>query len=366
MYWHLILTEKCNSRCRYCYEKSMKEFDNGLQERFDFDFKVPVDSEVDIEKLKNFISKDKNPKIIFYGGEPLLQIEKIKKIMDEIPAEFFMQTNGKLLGKLPKEYMNKFKRILISIDGDKKRTDFNRGEGTYDLILRNIKLLRDNGFGGEIVARMTIAQEFPDVFEQIKYLIEIGFYSVHWQIDAGFYKNDFDKEKFSEFVEEYNKSISKLIDFWLEEISKGNVLKFYPFLGIFETLYYNKKEKLRCGSGYANYTITTNGKIAACPIMNNIKDFYCGDLDSKELKEINIGGKCGECGYLDLCGGRCLYSNKAQLWPEDGEKLICETIKHLVDKMKGVFPTIKNYIEDGIVSEKQFEYEKYFGPEIIP
>ncbi|MBU3912936.1 MAG: radical SAM protein [Nanoarchaeota archaeon] len=27
MHFHIILTEKCNSQCKYCYEKSMKEFD---------------------------------------------------------------------------------------------------------------------------------------------------------------------------------------------------------------------------------------------------------------------------------------------------------------------------------------------------
>ena len=52
----------------------MKEFDNGLTEKWDFDFDVPCDTEVDLEKLKTFISKDKDPVIIFYGGEPLLQI----------------------------------------------------------------------------------------------------------------------------------------------------------------------------------------------------------------------------------------------------------------------------------------------------
>ena len=41
----------------------------------------------------------------------------------------------------------------------------------------------------------------------------------------------------------------------------GKVLKIYPFLGIFDSLYYKTKTKLRCGSGYANYTINTNGNI---------------------------------------------------------------------------------------------------------
>ena len=114
MHYHIILTEKCNSECKYCYEKSMKEFDNKLKEKFKFDYSGPEKSEVDIQKLKRFLEKDKEPVLIFYGGEPLLEIEKIKEIIDNIDCKFRMQTNGKLLDKLPIEYLNKIDKILVS------------------------------------------------------------------------------------------------------------------------------------------------------------------------------------------------------------------------------------------------------------
>jgi len=216
---------------------------------------------------------------------------------------------------------------------------------------------------------MTISQEFPDIYNQVKHLIDGQIFdSVHWQLDAGFYQNDFNKEKFEEFAEQYNNQVSKLIDYWVKQIRQGKVLKLYPFLGIFDSLYRNTDSKLRCGAGYANYTITTNGKITACPITNNITDFYCGDLSSKinELKQIQVTQPCNQCSHLNICGGRCLYSNKAKLWPEQGEKLICMTIIHLINELKNKLPEIKQLIKDKIVSEKDFEYEKYFGPEIIP
>ena len=61
-----------------------------------------------------------------------------------------------------------------------------------------------------------------------------------------------------------------------------------------------------------------------------------------------------------------MYSNYGKLWPEEGEKLICSTIIHLIESIKKKVPEIKKLIEKGIISEKDFEYEKYFGPEIIP
>ena len=57
MHYPILLTESCNSRCRYCYEKSMKEFDNGLDKKFNFDFSAPPASNVDITKLKTFLKK---------------------------------------------------------------------------------------------------------------------------------------------------------------------------------------------------------------------------------------------------------------------------------------------------------------------
>lgn len=366
MYYHLLLTEECNSKCRYCYEKSMKEFNNELEKKWKFDFNTPCKFDVNIEKLKKFL-KPKDT-LIFYGGEPLLNIEKMKEIIDYVKVDSFcMQTNGKLLNILPSEYMNKFSKILVSLDGSKERTDFNRGVGTYEKVLKNLKLIRKNGYTGEIVARMTIS--FPDIYEQVIEIMKLNeIDSIHWQLDAGFYKNDFNEKEFSKFVKRYNDSISNLANYWVNEMKKGKILKFYPFLGIFESIYYGKKEKLRCGAGHSNYTITTDGKIVACPIMNCICDFFCGDLNSKqsELKKIKVGEPCSFCEYLNLCGGRCLYSNKAKLWPKEGQRLICDTVIHLIKTIDKKIPEIKNLIKEKKIKKEDFFYEKYFGPEIIP
>ncbi len=368
----------CNAQCKYCYEKSFQEFDNGLDKKFKFDFSAPAHIQVETEKIKSFLSKDKNPTLIFYGGEPLLKIKKLKEIIDsfsDTKTKFCMQSNAKLLDKVPKEYLNKFSKILVSIDGDKERTDFNRGNGTFDLVAKNLKLAKKNNFAGEFVARMTLSPlpksgvDVSDIFEQGKFLLGLDvFDSLHWQIDAGFYKFDFNKKDFSEFVEKYNSSISKFVDYWVEEMRNGRVLKIYPFLGIFETIFYNKKTTLMCGAGYEGYAITTDGKVVACPIMNSITDFYAGDLntDISQLKRFEVVEPCSSCDYLGNCGGRCLYSNHAKLWPEEGQKLICETIIFLIEKIKFKIPEIKKLINDGKIKESDFEYEKYFGPEIIP
>jgi len=368
MDYHILLTENCNLKCRYCYGKSWEENPDCLKGKFEFDFTEPEDSEVVLSKLKSFLNKDKNPVLIFYGGEPLMKIKKIKKIMDSINVPFRMQTNGVLLDKLEPKYLNRIDKILVSIDGNKERTELNRGKGTFEKVMQNIQLIKKNGYSGELIARMTIAQDCPDVFEQVLNLVELGFTSVHWQLDSGFYSYDFESKKIKTFFEKYNKSVKKLIDWWIAEIKKGKVWKFYPFIGIVESLLKNEKTKLRCGAGHSGYAITTSGKVVACPIMNCIKDFECGNLDSnpRELKKVDIGGRCLNCDYRGLCGGRCLYWNKSKLWPEEGDDLICESIKFLIDELKSKENEIRQTIDKKIISFVDFEYEKYFGPEIIP
>ena len=364
MHYHIILTERCNLKCKYCYEKSMEEFENGLEKKWDYDKSSPVDSEVSIEKLKKFLKPEDT--LIFYGGEPLVMLEKFKEIMDNVDCRFCIQTNGIFLEKIPKKYLIKLDKMLVSIDGTKERDTENKGFGHYEKILSNLETIRKEGYNGEIVARMVISKS--DLYKQVKHILELDLFdSVHWQIDAGFYKNDFNKGKFEKFVKEYNESLSKLVKFWKEELKKGKVVKLYPFLGVFDSLFYGKKTKLPCGSGYANFTITTKGDLSACPIMNSVKNFYCGNLIEGKKREIHVENEiCNKCSYLDVCGGRCLYWREAGLWPKEGDDLICKTIMHLIDEIKSKISEIKDLMRAGIVSKKDFEFEKYFGPEIIP
>ncbi len=371
MHYHIILTELCNSNCKYCYEKSMKEAElgNDLKDKFEFDFTTPEKSKVSLVDLKQFLN-EKEDVLVFYGGEPLTEIDRIKEIIDNIKLPFRMQTNGLLLDKLDIKYLKKIDKILISIDGTKERTDFNRGKGTYDKIISNIKKIRQEGYSGELIARMTINQS--DIYQQVLHIIELIkqglFDSIHWQLDAGFYKHDFNEENFSEFVRTYNHGISKLIRFWIDEMSKGKIWKIYPFIGIMESLLNEQKTKLRCGAGHSGFAITTDGQISACPIKNCVRSFYVGDIKTKKenFKQINLIEPCLDCKYLDLCGGRCLYSNHAKLWSNNGEELICKTIKYLINELKQNKATIKDLINKKIISSSDFKYEKYFGPEIIP
>ena len=164
---------------------------------FKIDYSVPAEISYDIGLLKKFLEKDPEPFLIFYGGEPMLCIETMKQIMDNIETkQFIIQTNGLHLNKLEPTYVNKLSIIFVSLDGNEKLTDFYRGKGVYQRVVENIKAIKRNGFKGELIARMTIMEE-TDIYESVKWLLnnpDHSFSSVHWQLDAGFWKNDYPKD----------------------------------------------------------------------------------------------------------------------------------------------------------------------------
>lgn len=373
MYFHIILTTHCNLQCKYCYGKSCDAIGTDFG-NFDIDYSLPKEIDYQIEWLKDFCEKDPECILTFYGGEPTLCLERIRQIMDMVPVKYFLiQTNGLLLDKLEPDYVNRLHSILVSLDGDENLTDYYRGAGVYRKVVENVERIMNNGFKGEIIARMTVMEE-TDIFKQVKWLVnneEFRFSSIHWQLDAGFWKNDFANRQFERWVEEsYNPGVKQLVQYWVDYMERsGRVLKLYPFLAVMNSLLNEEKSFLRCGSGWINYSILTDGSITLCPIMGGMKDFYVGNIKTAnplELKKVFVSKPCSECSILDGCGGRCLYANITKQWDEQQYALVCHTVKNMIDSLKQEEPRVQRLIREGRIRLSDFDFLKYNGCEIIP
>ena len=367
MFFHLIVTDDCNLCCSYCRGKMFEEEDPAGHSPGTIDETICENLAFPLTELYAFLARDQHAVLTFIGGEPLIRSDLVMEIMDDAPVKRFMlQTNGTLLSKLPKEYTNRFETILISIDGDKALTDGHRGEGIYDMVLSTANLIRKNGYNGELIARMTIAED-TDIFSAVTHLAH-HFTSIHWQMDADF-TGDFSHRRFAVWSEEYNAGIRRLVSEWVSRIEKtGVVPKWYPFLSTTEDLLLGRSSKLRCGSGYANYSIMTNGWIAPCPIMVGMADYYAGhvrDADPIHLPEVPIGEPCLSCDIYGFCGGRCLYSNIVRPW-RDESRLVCGTVRALHDALVEILPRIQKMLDEGTLSMEAFAHTRYNGCEIIP
>ncbi|MEM3731628.1 MAG: TIGR04084 family radical SAM/SPASM domain-containing protein [Candidatus Bathyarchaeia archaeon] len=375
MFFHVMLTTECNLQCRYCFGEALEDFDSDFGfGGLDVDYSLPKRISYDVAVLNQFCSQDLNCVLIFYGGEPLLCLDKVKAIMDHVRAKhFIVQTNGLFLDRLEPEYVNRFHTILVSVDGDEALTDFYRGHGTFRRVVENLKLVRRNGFGGEIVARMTVMEQ-TDIYKQVRWLVENGdfaFHSVHWQLNAGFW-NDFEKRYFKRWAERsYNPGIRRLVHFWVDYMEWfGVVLRLYPFLGIAQSILTGETQcLLRCGGGWINYAIQTDGHIIPCPTMWGMKDYYLGHISTANplnLPKIFVGEPCTKCEIYGLCGGRCLYANITKRWKENAYKEVCKTVQNLIEAVSKEIPRIRNLIKSGRVRLEDFNFMKYNGCEIIP
>lgn len=372
MFFHVLLTTECNLQCKYCYGKSCDDIDSDFQ--FNIDYDVPKKIDYDVVTLASFCEKDPDCVLSFYGGEPTLCLKKMEEIMDNVRAEHFLiQTNGLFLDKLDPDYTNRLSTILVSIDGSRRLTDYYRGAGVYQKVVDNLRSVRRNGFGGEIVARMTVMEE-TDIVKEVKWLLsnpDFEFSSVHWQLDAGFWKNDFARRPFEKWVNEsYNPGVRHLVRFWVDEMEKnGRVLRLYPFLGLMQSLLRREGSFLRCGSGWSNYSILTNGCIVPCPVMSGMKDFYLGHISTAnplKLKRVSVSEPCTECRIVNECGGRCLYANITKRWSREAYAVVCGTVENLVSSVREEMPRVDRLIKGGKIEPSDFEYMKYNGCEIIP
>lgn len=181
-----IVTKDCQLRCKYCYQ-----VDKASHSVMSFD---TAQKAVDcvLEESKSW--KCDSLVFDFTGGEPLLQIHLINRVVGYIFAMaeknhhplrktiiVRITTNGILYGtKQVQEFIIKYKeylRISISIDGDKIHNDLNRiyknGRGSYDDILSNVKLWTEQF--SDALTRITVSSaNVQYVYECIKHLIELG------------------------------------------------------------------------------------------------------------------------------------------------------------------------------------------------
>lgn len=149
-YLILQVTQQCNLRCKYCAYSGNYYNREHSSERMSFDIaKKAIDFYLERSDSANELC------LGFYGGEPLLEYELIKKCVDYIknqggdkPIRFPMTTNGTLLSDEVIKFIVQHQfTLMISLDGNRESHNANRkyatGFGTFDTILKNLKALKE-------------------------------------------------------------------------------------------------------------------------------------------------------------------------------------------------------------------------------
>ena len=138
----LHVAHDCNLRCEYCFA-SEGDYNSG-RKLMNKDVALKA-----VDYLVQNSSGRKNIEIDFFGGEPLMNFDTVKEVVDygrQIERKtdkkfyFTITTNGTLLDKQKIDYINEnMDNVVISIDGRKEVHDAVRHDrahhGSYDKII---------------------------------------------------------------------------------------------------------------------------------------------------------------------------------------------------------------------------------------
>jgi uncharacterized protein len=359
--YHVILTERCNLNCGYC---------GGTRHVND----IPLDVAYDVGQLANFIAHDNEAIIGFYGGEPLLAVDKMYDVMDQVPAKAFtLQTNGTHLDEVDPSYLNRLDAILVSIDGGREITDANRGGGVYGTVIDNCRTIRRRGFKNDLIARMAFSRR-GNIYRDVTHLLELiepTFDHVHWQLDV-FWSEIRDEHEVEEWLDKYDEGVASLIQDFGQSLSQGVVLGVVPFIPILCTLMTGEPvPHIRCGSGRDSFAVMTSGRIDLCPIAPDLPYSAVGDIRNTSpdyLRDIHpVGEPCSLCPDKWVCGGRCLFANKTMFWGERWFERVCASTRHMIRGLEKLVEPTRRLIREGVLKGDALDYPSMNnGCEIIP
>lgn len=186
----LEVTQQCNLRCKYCiYDHEHENFRNYESKEMTWDIaKRAID-------YANLHSKDQVV-ISFYGGEPLLKFDLIKKsveyaqsIIKEKALSFSMTTNMVLMDERKADFIAKvpYFSVTASIDGPQHIHDANRvdikGNGTYIESMKGLKIFVEKlkEFDSNFKNRISLSMVLDQPFLNTKYdEIETFFKELDW------------------------------------------------------------------------------------------------------------------------------------------------------------------------------------------
>ena len=319
------LTRRCNLECAHCYIAA------GPDQETDGELST---SEC-LAIADQILAINPAPMFILSGGEPLLRedLTTIARHCVEGGATVVVGTNGTLLTD---ERIADLKDagvtgVAVSIESlDPTYHDrFRRGHGSLDATLAAIDRLVANRLDFVIQTTLTKGNqdELPDLVAWAARKGAVSF-NAYFLVTTG---RGAGMRPLSPEV--FESLLAQLADLHVEYLGRMMVrAKCAPaFMRLVHERAPNSpilQYATRCPCGVQYCRITPDGQLTACPYL----PVSAGDLRREtfaevwqsaplfqELRDPNLGGKCGRCGYRALCGG-C----RARAFSESGDYLAAD------------------------------------------
>lgn len=305
------LNYNCNLMCPYCYQN-------------DIAAKKVMSPEVELE-LYGFFEKVKTSNnlakidIAFIGGEPLLNLELMLRIMQkasvifrDVDVNYSIVSNGTLFTKeVVRRIKNiQFSSIQITLDGSRDIHNalrmYKNHTGTYDDILENLTLLQNDHLPVQINCNLNANsyRQVDSLFEELtkRQIFFPVFFSLVFECESSHQKRKF-------------AILSEHKTMWLDahKIAAEYGHKYPPFYRL---------SYMVCGVEKVNdFNISPSGKIYKCLSGMEKEEFFLADLRdygntryynrlSNFIEYNNLKEKCPRCKFVVFCGGWCRYAKR--------------------------------------------------------
>ena len=276
------VTNKCNLRCWFCRRDKLKR------------------DTLTLEILKDIFIKAKGfgfTVLNVSGGEPLLRpdIVEILKVAKKYFKEVTITTNGTV--PIPEEVFKYTDLVQVSIDGDEKVHEANRGvEGIYQKILRNLRSKREKNVVVKTVYFKQDTNSLIRLGKDIEGLVK--YWSIRPIIKKGIIIT---RQEFFELLGKLSQHVN------VDIISEDPIYITYLKLD-------DIKDGIGgCIAGWGGLYMNSQGEIYPCAYLPiKLGDVFEEGLDfweifenpvMKSLRNRNGFKNCGQCSMINLCGG---------------------------------------------------------------
>ncbi|MCD7873222.1 MAG: thioether cross-link-forming SCIFF peptide maturase [Clostridiales bacterium] len=316
----LHVAHDCNLACKYCFAgegeysgpKGLMSFETGKRA---LDFLIEQSG------------TRKNLEVDFFGGEPLLNWDVCKKLVEYGRSKekeckknfrFTLTTNGLLINDDVINFCNKeMGNVVLSLDGRKETHDrlrtFKNGKGSYDLTVDKFKKFADSRNQKNYYMRGTYTHFNTDFSKDILHMADLGFKELSIEPVVSDPKEPYALQNADLPVlkEQYEILASEM----LKRYRNGNGFTFYHYMIDLNSGPCIVKRISGCGVGAEYMAVTPSGNLYPCHQFVGDGKFKLGDIwngiNNKEILmkfgECNIYShkECKNCFAKLYCSGGC-------------------------------------------------------------
>ncbi len=315
----LNITHRCNFACTYCFAERLT--DDKAKDMPEDVIKNAFDLLVKESKGVNKLQVD------FFGGEPLLVFDKVKKGIEYARSLekktgkqfiFTLTTNASLLTE---EKIDFFKKqnvsLILSLDGNSKVNDMyrkykNSSQGTYKDIIKNIKMVQKKMDPKDYYIRGTFTSKTMDILTTLRYFHKEGFYNVSLEpvSSPSHLPYSLNPSHLSTLLEKYRQLAIWLLD---------RPMLFYHFNLEMDNPLCLTRRITSCGAGVEYMAVDPEGNLYPCHQFIEFEDFLIGNVWEgiknydivEKFKSTTIYTKkeCKTCWARFYCGGGCHFQH---------------------------------------------------------